>query len=59
MIQQEFDGRKIIVFGASSGIGRACAIQLGEQGANVILVGRNMERLEETDRKSTRLNSSH
>jgi len=48
MIQQEFDGRKIIVFGASSGIGSACAIQLGEQGANVILVGRNMERLEET-----------
>ena len=45
---ERLKGRKIIVFGASSGIGRACAIQLGGQGANVILVGRNMERLGET-----------
>lgn len=45
---EEFKGRKILVFGASSGIGRACAIQLGERGANVVLVGRNMERLQET-----------
>lgn len=44
----EFEGRKIIVFGASSGIGRACAIRLGQRGANVILVGRDQERLEET-----------
>lgn len=45
---REFENRKIIVFGASSGIGRACAIQLGEQGARVVLVGRNHERLAET-----------
>lgn len=43
-----FEGRKILVFGASSGIGRACAIRLGAQGASVVLVGRNMERLKET-----------
>lgn len=48
MDKQEFEGRKIMVFGASSGIGRSCAIQLGERGANVILVGRNQERLKET-----------
>jgi len=48
MEQREFEGRKIIVFGASSGIGRSCAIRLGEKGARVILVGRNQERLEET-----------
>lgn len=48
MDTKEFEGRKIMVFGASSGIGRACAVQLGEHGAKVILVGRNQERLEET-----------
>lgn len=48
MDQREFEGRKIIVFGASSGIGRACAVQLGRRGANVILVARNQERLAET-----------
>ena len=47
MERPEFEGRKIIVFGASSGIGRACAIQLGARGAKVILVGRNQERLKE------------
>lgn len=46
--KREFEGRKIIVFGASSGIGRACAIQLGQRGANVILVARNQDRLKET-----------
>ena len=48
MEQREFEGRKIMVLGASSGIGRACAIRLGEQGARVLLVGRNQARLEET-----------
>lgn len=48
MSQGEFAGRKMIVFGASSGIGRSCAVQLGKRGAKVILVGRNRERLEET-----------
>lgn len=48
MDKQEFAGRKYMVFGASSGIGRACAIRLGELGASVVLVGRNQERLEET-----------
>lgn len=47
MSREEFAGRKIIVFGASSGIGRSCAIRLGKRGAEVILVGRNRERLEE------------
>lgn len=47
MGREEFNGRKFIVFGASSGIGRACAVQLGQRGANVILVARNQERLAE------------
>lgn len=48
MEQREFEGRKIMVLGASSGIGRACSIRLGERGARVLLVGRNQARLEET-----------
>lgn len=41
-------GTKIIITGASSGIGRACAVQSAAMGARVILFGRNVERLEET-----------
>lgn len=42
------NGKNIIVTGASSGIGRQCAITASKFGANVILIARNKERLEET-----------
>ena len=38
----------IVVTGASSGIGKTCAITCSEYGARVILVGRSKERLNET-----------
>ncbi len=41
-------GKKILVTGASSGIGRQCAISCSRQGAVVVLLGRNMARLHET-----------
>jgi len=40
--------KTILVTGASSGIGRAIAIACAEQGACVVLNGRNVSRLEET-----------
>lgn len=44
----DFTGKKYLVTGASSGIGRATAIRLSKQGAKVVIMGRNEERLNET-----------
>lgn len=41
-------GKKVIVTGASSGIGRQCAIACSKIGARVAIIGRAPERLEET-----------
>lgn len=41
-------GKTILVTGASSGIGRAIAIECSKMGANVVITGRNAERLQET-----------
>jgi len=42
------DHKNILVTGASSGIGRQCAISASRLGANVIMIARNIERLNET-----------
>ncbi len=42
------DGKTILVTGASSGIGRQCAIDCARMGARVVAVARNEERLAET-----------
>ncbi|KOO42893.1 SDR family NAD(P)-dependent oxidoreductase [Priestia koreensis] len=43
-----FDNKVTVITGAGSGIGRATAVELGKQGAKVVLVGRTKEKLEET-----------
>lgn len=40
------DGKRALVTGASSGIGLACAVALGEAGAQVTLAARSIEKLE-------------
>ena len=46
--EKAFQGKTIVVSGASSGIGRAVAVHLGRQGAGLVLIGRDRRRLEET-----------
>jgi len=47
MIEElKFKGERVIVTGAGSGIGEACAHVLGELGAHVVLAGRTAEKLE-------------
>ena len=41
-------GKTILVTGASSGIGRSIAIECSKLGANLIITGRNEDRLRET-----------
>jgi|SRR5579863_6325676 len=40
-MMQDFQRKKIVVTGASSGIGRACALQLSQAGAEIVALGRN------------------
>jgi len=45
------NNKNVILTGASSGIGRQCAIIFSQLGANVILIARNKKRLKETYNK--------
>lgn len=41
-------GKKILVTGASSGIGRECAVECSRMGAEIVITARNAQRLQET-----------
>ena len=41
-------GKTILVTGASSGIGRATAVECSKMGAKLIITGRNEDRLQQT-----------
>ncbi len=45
------NGKVVVITGASSGIGKAAALKLADAGAQVVLVARTLEKLEETQRE--------
>ena len=48
--------RRAIITGASSGIGRALAIELARKGADMVLLARRADRLEEVAAEVAKLN---
>jgi 3-oxoacyl-[acyl-carrier protein] reductase len=50
-IKVDLSGQTALVTGASQGIGKACAIRLGESGAKVLCVARNADKLASTVEK--------
>jgi NAD(P)-dependent dehydrogenase (short-subunit alcohol dehydrogenase family) len=44
----KFYGKKILVIGGSSGIGKSTAIELARRGASLIVIGSNQEHVDET-----------
>jgi NAD(P)-dependent dehydrogenase (short-subunit alcohol dehydrogenase family) len=50
-LAKSIEGKRILITGASSGIGRETALKVGEAGGTVLLVSRTREKLEEVARE--------
>jgi NAD(P)-dependent dehydrogenase (short-subunit alcohol dehydrogenase family) len=57
MIDKQFNGKVVFITGATSGIGRACAISFAKQGARVVCIGRNLKALEDVASEITEVGS--
>ncbi len=58
MKNKSFQDKVVIITGASSGIGKACAVQLASLGAHVVIAGRNEEKLKNTENEIKTLGGS-
>ena len=47
-MERPLDGKHILVTGATSGMGKVTALRLAQQGASVVISGRNLEKTEAT-----------
>jgi len=52
-MRRDLKGRRVLLTGASSGIGRALAGQLAQAGARVVLAARSLDKLEDIERSLT------
>lgn len=59
MTDHDLSGARALVTGATSGIGRAIALELGRAGASVLAVGRDAARTKSTGRDLSALGSGH
>jgi len=54
-MQKHFKDKVVVITGASSGIGRALALEFAGMGANLAIAARNAERLKETEQQAKQL----
>lgn len=54
----DFSGKNVLITGAGTGIGRALAVEMANRGAGICIVGRRMDKLEETKSLITKDNSN-
>lgn len=52
----KFENRNVVITGAGSGIGRACALEFAKEGANVVVADLNIEGAIETAQQIKKLN---
>ncbi|TIU24714.1 MAG: SDR family NAD(P)-dependent oxidoreductase, partial [Mesorhizobium sp.] len=45
-MERDLDGQRVVVVGASSGIGHAVAWEVAARGAEVVIMSRSMEKLQ-------------
>lgn len=56
--QSNLKNKVAVITGASQGIGRATALTLAKEGVNLVLIGRNLEKLSSLEKECSNLGSN-